>query len=247
MKFGIKLWSTNIDLIDQAKQTIDKKIFDYIELFIVPGTSISPFMIDVPYIIHIPHYKFGINIGDPLKKEYNVNIINECISWADKLDAEYLILHAEHGSMKSAKDVLYEVADSRLLIENMPKVGLNGEQMIGYLPEQIEELIDSFDIGLCLDLGHAIKASISLCVDYKEFIQRFLIFNPMIFHVCDGNFNTERDDHLNIESGTYDFKYFRKCICNNNSKLVTLETPRVNQLSIEEDIKNLGLLQSLWT
>lgn len=245
-KFGIKLFSTNTGLIDQTIQLIDEKIFDYIELFLIPDTQISPFIIDLPYVIHIPHDKFGVNIGEAGKKEYNLQKINEAMTWADELDARYMILHAGDGSMEHAADLIRELADSRLLIENMPKVGLDDENMIGYSPAQIMELIGDSEIGLCLDFGHAIKAAISLKIDFNEMMQGFLMMNPKIFHISDGNFNTEKDEHLNIGAGNYDFKYFKNCIYSSSSKLVTLETPRQNNLSLKDDIKNVDALRLLW-
>ena len=44
-----------------------------------------------------------------------------------RLNAKHLILHAGYGSMQHATDLLRGLSDRRLLIENMPKVGLNGE------------------------------------------------------------------------------------------------------------------------
>ena len=123
MKFGLKLWSINIDLIDQAVHLIDEKVFDYIELMVIPDSEIKPFLTDVPYIIHIPHEKFRVNIGDPAAKEYTMQMINESITWADQLNAKHLIFHAGHGSTRHATDLLCGLSDSRLLIENMPKVG----------------------------------------------------------------------------------------------------------------------------
>ena len=242
IEFGLKLWSTNIELIDQATHLIDEKIFDYIELFVIPDTQIKPFLIDVPYIIHIPHEKFGVNIGEVSKKEYSLQKINESITWADKLNAKYLILHAGHGSMKHATDVLREIADDRLLIENVPKVGLNDEPMIGYSPAQIEELIGDGDRGLCLDLNHAAKAAVSLGVGYKEYVQDFLVFDPKMFHISDGKLDTEKDEHLNIGEGDYGFEFLMSCIKKANSKYVTLETPRTILNSFEEDLKNLERL-----
>jgi len=244
IKFGLKLWSTNIELIDQAIHLIDEKIFDYIELFVIPDTQLSPFMIDVPYIIHIPHEKFGVNIGDASKKEYSLQKINESIKWADRLNAKYLILHAGHGSMKHATDVLREIADDRLLIENVPKVGLNDEPMIGYSPAQIEELIGGGDKGLCLDFGHAVKAAVSLGVDYREYVQDFLVFDPKMFHISDGTLDNEKDEHLNIGEGDYDFVVLMNCVNRSEFKYVTLETPRTNLDSFEDDLKNLGKLAS---
>jgi deoxyribonuclease-4 len=245
MEFGLKLWSINTNLIDQAVSLIDNKTFDYIELFVVPDTSVSPFKIDVPYIIHIPHEKFGVNIGDSTKIGYNLQKINECINWANELDAKYLILHAGDGSMETASNVLSEISDNRILIENMTKIGLNGEKMIGYSPDQISELINNTDMGLCLDFGHAIKASISLEIDYKNYIKDFLEFNPMLFHICDGDLKEEKDRHMNIGEGEFDMAYLLKCVEKNVSKYVTVETPRNDQSSLNEDIRNVSALRNI--
>jgi len=244
MKFGLKLWSINTDLIDQAVHLIDEKVFDYIELMVIPDSEIKPFLIDVPYIIHIPHEKFGVNIGDPAAKEYSLQKINESITWADRLNAKHLILHAGHGSVQHATDLLCGLSDSHLLIENMPKVGLGGEAMIGYSPAQIEELIEDIDIGLCLDLNHAVKAAVSLGVDYREYVQDFLVFDPKMFHISDGTLDNEKDEHLNIGEGDYDFGILMNCVNRSEFKYVTLETPRTNLDSFEDDLKNLGKLTS---
>lgn len=240
MKFGLKLWSVNTDLIDQAIHLIDENIFDYIELFVIPDSEINPFLIDVPYIIHIPHHRFGVNIGDATIKEYNLQKINESMAWADQLNAKYLILHAGHGSMQHGTDLLHELSDSRILIENMPKVGLDGEAMIGYSPEQIEKLIGDNDMGLCLDFGHAVKAALSLGIDYKEYVNDFMRFKPKVFHVSDGTLTEEKDEHLNIGKGEYDFGYFLQCVDDNPFGFVTVETPRNVQKSLDEDLLNIN-------
>ena len=242
MRFGLKLWSINTDLIDQAVHLINEKVFDYIELMVIPDSEIKPFLIDVPYIIHIPHEKFGVNIGDPEVKEYTLQKINESIIWADRLDAKYLILHAGHGSMQHATDLLRDLSDSRLLIENMPKMGLDGEAMIGYSPEQIEELIGDSDMGLCLDFGHAVKAAVSLGLDYKEYVEEFMGLEPRVFHLSDGGLSGERDEHLGIGEGEYDFKFLMGVI--DGGGMVTVETPRVLRGELGEDMKNLNIIKT---
>lgn len=242
MKFGIKLWSINTNLIDQAINLIDEKVFDYIELMVLPDSEINPFLKDIPYIIHIPHEKFGVNIGDPAAKEYTLQKINESIIWADQLNAKHLILHAGYGSMQHATDLLRGISDSRFLIENMPKVGLGGEGMIGYSPAQFEELIGDNDMGLCLDFGHAVKAAVSIGVDYKEYMNGFMRFEPKVFHMSDGMLSGERDEHLGIGKGGYDIGFLMGYIEKNNSALVTLETPRIRQ-SLDEDMENLYILK----
>ena len=245
IKFGLKLWSTNTGLIDSAIQLIDEKTFDYVELLVIPGTQRSPFSTGVPYIIHIPHHQFGVSIGDTSKKEYSLQKINESMAWADELDAEYLILHAGDGSIEYAANFLHEIADKRFLIENMPRVGPNGEKMIGYLSAQIKELIAGTDAGLCLDFGHAVKAATSLNYGYKDVINDFLKLKPKLFHISDGD-QTDKDDHLDIGTGSFDIKYFNYCIENNQSKLITLETPRGSQVSLDDDLENISILRSMW-
>ena len=240
MKFGIKLWSINTDLIDQAVHLIDEKVFDYIELMVLPDCEIKSFLIDIPYIIHIPHEKFGVSIGDPAAKKYSLQMINKSIDWADQLNAKHLILHAGYGSVQHATDLLHGLSDSRFLIENMPKVGLGGEAMIGYSPAQIEELIGDSDMGLCLDFGHAVKAAMSWGVDYKEYVQGFMGFEPKVFHISDGILSGEKDEHLNIGEGEYDFTYLLQCVNDNPFGFVTIETPRLNQKSLDEDIQNVN-------
>lgn len=245
MKFGLKLWSINTNLINQAINLIDEKVFDYIELMVIPDSKIKPFLVDVPYIIHIPHETFGVNIGDPAAKEHTQQIINESITWADLLNAKHLILHAGHGSMQHATNLLRGLSDSRLLIENVPKVGLGGEAMIGYSPAQIEELIGDGDMGLCLDFGHAVKAAVSLGMDYKEYLKGFMRLAPKMFHVSDGTLGEEKDEHFNIGEGEYDFKYLSQCIDDNPFGFVTIETPRLNQKSLNEDIRNVNKINAI--
>ena len=158
---------------------------------------------------------------------------------------KHLILHAGHGSMQHATDLLRELSDSRYLIENMPKVGLGGEAMIGYSPAQIEELIGDGDMGLCLDFGHAVKAAVSLGVDYKEYVQGFMELEPRMFHVSDGTLSEEKDEHLGIGDGEYDFKYLLQCIDDNPFGFVTIETPRLNQKSLDEDIQNVNKINAI--
>ena len=172
-------------------------------------------------------------------------MINESIAWADQINAKHLMLHAGHGSMQHATDLLRGLSDSRLLIENVPKVGLNDEPMIGYSPAQIEELIGDGDRGLCLDLNHAAKAAVSLGVDYKEYVRDFLVFDPKMFHISDGTLDNEKDEHLNIGEGDYDFDYLLRCVLSSASGLVTVETPRRYQGSLGEDLRNVLVLKDI--
>jgi len=100
-------------------------------------------------------------------------------------------------------------------------------------------------MGLCLDFGHAVKAAVSLGLDYKEYVQGFMGLEPKVFHMSDGTFSEEKDEHLNIGEGEYDFRYLLQCINDNPFGFVTIETPRVNQKSLDEDIQNLNKINTI--
>jgi len=237
INFGLKLWSTNQNVMKKAKDLIESDVFQYIELTPIPNTRITAFLKhELPYIIHITTERYGLNIGDTDKQNFNLKTINRCIDWANRLDA-----HPGFGLIDNAIKFLTNIDDRRILIENMPKIGLNNEKMIGYTPEQIKELANG-RFGSCLDLNHAIKAAVSLNKDYKRFITEFLGLNPKMFHISDGNLNNEKDEHLPIGEGDYDFEFLMSCIKRNESKYVTLETPRTDLNSVNEDVKNLERL-----
>ena len=231
-------------MLGMAKEFIRGGRFHYIELTPIPKTEISPFLkCDVPHIIHIPTEKHGSNIAERRKKSFNMKIIDECIEWADKLDATYLVLHPGFGLIDDAIEFLDGIGDKRILIENMPKVGLNDQSMIGYAPEQIVTLArDKF--GFCLDFGHAIKAAVSLNRQYKGLVEEFLKLNPRMFHISDGKLNNKKDEHLNIGHGDYDFKFLMNCVKKSGKEYLTLETQRTKLNSFDEDIENLEKLMS---
>jgi Endonuclease IV len=239
MKFGLKLWSTNQDMLPQAEQLIKDDLLQYIELTPIPGTKIETFLsYNLPYTIHITTERHGLNIADKEISNFNFKTIQNCIEWADQLKARYLVLHPGFGTFENAIEFLSYIDDKRILIENMPKIGISDESMVGYLPEEIEKLMDN-KFGFCLDLNHAIKAAVSLKLDYKEFIQKFIDLNPFYFHVSDGSLSNGKDEHLAIGEGKYDFNFLMKCIPSMPSKYITLETPRKNLKSFDEDIANL--------
>jgi endonuclease IV len=241
--FGLKLWSTNIDLIVQAKELIEDNVFQYIELTPVPGTELTPFLgMEIPYVVHVTTERYGLNIADRKKRGYNLKTINDCIAWADELDAMYLILHPGFGLMDDSMDFLGSVDEKRILIENMPKVGLGGESMVGCEPEQIKQLMDD-RFGFCLDFGHAVKAAVSLEVDYRELINGFMGLKPSVFHLSDGCSNTEIDDHKSFGEGDFDLDYMIRVLKKEDRPKVTMETPHSSGLI--GDVDNVNYLRVL--
>jgi endonuclease IV len=234
---GLKLWSTDAGLIPEVTRVFGEGLFDYIELLIVPGTDPAPFRdAGLPTVIHVTSERFGVNIADPAARDLSRALLASSLEWADLLGSEFLILHPGHGRPEDAGEFLDRVDDRRLLIENMPKTGMAGERMVGYDPAQVSALRRG-RFGFCLDLNHAIKASISLKKDYRALVREFLALGPSVFHIADGSLGSDRDEHLPLGAGEYDISFLKRCITGSGGGRVTFETPRL-QGSLAEDLAN---------
>jgi len=217
-------------------------MFQYLELTIIPDTDITPFIDrNIPFIVHMTPDIYGVNLGDCKAGDLNHRIIHLCCEWADQLKATYIILHPGFGNLDCVLGILEGYDDPRILIENMPKKGTCGEKMVGFLPDQIH-LICQEKFGFCLDLNHAIKAALSLKMDYRQIIEEFLLLHPTIFHLSDGSLHRQIDEHLSFGEGSYPLPYLMNCLKRQENPYVTLETPRASG-SLNDDLNNLKELQ----
>jgi len=244
IKIGLKFKSNELNLMDRIVSDI-QELVDYFEILLIPTElkDITKLNKDYHYVIHAPHFNYGVNIGDPEKREFNLEMIKESLEIADELDSKYVILHPGFGDSHSMEEILGEISDKRITLENMPKAGLHGGDCLGYSPDAMKHLLEKFGMKFCLDLGHAYKAGISIGENYKNLIQRFLDLEPSMFHLSDGNTDEEKDEHLSLGKGKFDLKYLVDCISKSRSKKVTLETPR--QRGFDEDKENILYLKNL--
>lgn len=242
-QFGLKLWSTNTQLLEPAAALVRQGRFQYIELSIVPGTESAPFQsYDLPYCIHITTDLHGVNIASRDSRAGSMKQIAECIGWADRLDAHHLILHPGVGKIEEALRFLRDLDDDRILIENMPRSGIHSEELVGYSPGQVQQLAGG-KFGFCLDLNHAVKAAFSLKVPYLSLIREFLELRPAMFHISDGHSTNGIDEHLPIGAGDYNMLALLRCVRDAGELPITLETPRVDLSSLSEDLVNLEAIK----
>lgn len=247
--FGVKIIAKNKNLLLKSLDLVDKELFDYIELLLTPEFTLTGEFIDklsnIKLILHAPHENYGVDLGNIKKKNLTIKTIKKSLEWQEKLNADHLIIHCGTGDLEVAKENLSIFKEYReIILENMPVVGINGEICLGYDAKTFEKL-NIHDFGLCLDFGHAIKASLSIGLNYREVISEFMRFKPKIFHISDGKLDREIDEHLNIGEGEYDFEFIREIIQKSENNYITLETPRYNQNSLDEDIKNLELISNI--
>ena len=142
-KIGLKLWSINENYLEEAQRLFNKGLCQYIELYVVPGRT-HEFLdmwtkLEVPYVIHAPHFEHGMNLASKECRENNKKLAEETFLFADKLNADYIIFHPGFsGEIKETLFQLKQLNDKRIVVENKPYYSLvNGIICNGYSVEDI--------------------------------------------------------------------------------------------------------------
>ncbi len=251
-KLGLKLWSINTnDYYREAKRLYAEGTFDYIELYIVPGTldTLSSWKaLNIPFIIHAPHFMHGFNLAKKEKEKSNFGIYREVKQFADELNALFIIFHGGiDGSIKETAGQLASFNEARALIENKPCVALpneiGGEFCRGCNINEIKFIKEAAKCGFCLDFGHAICAANSFELNIYEYCKRFLQFNPNMFHLADlDSINSPYDSHLHLGAGNLDFKQIFDMIPDRS--YVTFETVKNSKKNLNDFIEDIEWLRN---
>ncbi|MGN0197021.1 MAG: sugar phosphate isomerase/epimerase family protein [Candidatus Gastranaerophilaceae bacterium] len=243
-KIGLKLWSINTDYYyDEAIRLYKDGVFDYIELYVVPNSTDTTEKwkkLNIPFIIHCPHFAHGFNMAKVEKKESNLKIYKQVKMFADELSAKYIIFHGGiDGKVEETAKQLASFNEPRALIENKPMVALpnkmGGEFCRGYNPDEIRLIKEIAKCGFCLDFGHAICSANSQGKDIYEYCREFLQFEPCMFHLTDNkDITSPYDTHLHLGTGTLDIDKIKEMLP--NDAIVTLETDKNSKENLSDFI-----------
>jgi endonuclease IV len=219
MQLGLKLGSLNTNFTEDILSFYKAGYFQYIELFAAPESFDDTIeywkQFVMPTVIHAPHSFAGMNLSLPEEREGNKKKIQETLRFADVLKSEYIIFHSGlNGNINETISQLRPFIDSRCLIENKPMRGLNDEKCLGSTPEELVYILNELQTGFCLDFGHAICTANSLKKKPLEFINEFILLNPNMYHLTDGDYTGEYDSHLHYGKGTFPLKELLKMIPN---------------------------------
>ncbi|SKA92127.1 Endonuclease IV [Paucidesulfovibrio gracilis DSM 16080] len=246
---GLKLYSTNTDLLPDVRHAADVGLFSYVELYAVPGSyenCAAHFQnFPLPVTIHGPHFGHGVNISHPDFFSKNVELIRDARLFADLFDSPWIILHGGFGGTVAEvvrQGALFE--EPRLVIENVPKVGLDDQSCVGYTPEQVAIIAESQGFsGFVLDVGHAIYAANALKTDWKLFLQRFFQMNPVGFHLSDGDLSSVQDRHEGFGNGDFPLGEILQALPDN--AWVTIETPKDLSFGLRDFQRDMEKLRSI--
>ena len=243
INLGLKLGSKDIQYTDEILHYYEQGLFQYIELFTLCGTyadTISYWkQFDIPFGIHAPHSAAGLNLACVANRELNKNKIAEAVKFADALKAKYIIFHSgTNGMPNEVVTQLKPFADERFLIENKPIRGLDGSTCVGSIYGDLKLIIDGIGngCGFCLDFGHAICAANTLKREPFEFIKDLMRLNPRVYHLTDGDFQSELDSHLHYGAGSFPLKELLAFVPNGG--MLTNEAKRKEIKSLKEFLRD---------
>lgn len=247
IRLGFKLRTTDIKLGSEALGLYRAGVIDYIELYVVPGTYDSTIFkwksLEIPVVIHAPHTSHGVNLAVNGLRKSNILVYNEVKKFADTLSSMIIIVHSGcNGTINEVINQLELINEERVCVENKPLKGLRGEICQGSSPREFKKLFDAGVLkGIVLDFGHAVNAAFSLGIHHMKMIEDFMHFDPVLFHLSDGDTASEKDVHLHLGQGNFNIKEFIEIIPKN--RFLTLETPRDPSIGVADFLKNVSFLK----
>lgn len=247
-KFGLKLWSTNKNYIQEAERLYSEGVYQYIELYAEPGSykeNINLWQeLKIPYVIHAPHFLGGVNLAKREQAEKNVRLLAEAQKFAAVLKVDKIIVHpGVDGDINETARQLKAINDSRILIENKPYHALDdGLICNGTSPEEIRLVMKEAGVGFCLDIGHAICSAKAHGVNYIEYLKEFISLEPQMYHLADGDTNNFTDDHRHIGKGNFDLEIILSLLpCD---AMVTIETRKDLEGKLNDFVRDIEAIKS---
>lgn len=252
-KIGLKLWSCNIDYYDEAVRLYNQKIYDYIELYVVPDTldTLQKWKkLNIPFIIHNAHFAHGFNLAKRDHEKRNREIYEQTAHFADSLNAKYIIFHG--GIDGTAQETIRQLSafnEPRALIENKPFVALpnkmGGLFCRGATLEEISLIIEHVKCGFCLDIGHAICSANSQGKEPYAFLNELLKITPKMFHLSDiMDMAAIYDAHPHLGTGNLDIKRLKKEIFPEKA-IISIETYKDNKEKLDDFIQDAEYLNRI--
>lgn len=244
LKIGLKLWSTNDYYIKEAARLFEEGIYEYIELYAIPNSfdvySQKWEKLKIPYIIHAPHFKDGMNLAKKENFDLNMKLSKEAVLYADKLGAESIIFHPGiGGDIKETARQIKHLGDERIIIENKPYKAIGSDlNCNGYNIEEIDYIIKNCKVGFCLDIGHAVCSANAQNIDPFEYVSNFLELKPKMYHLSDGDINGIRDKHLHFGDGNFDLEKIISILPSNFT--LTLETPKNSKTDLNDFVEDVN-------
>ena len=244
MQIGLKLWSINTDFYyEEAKKLYNQGYFDYIELYVVPDTlnTLEKWKeLDIPFILHAPHFMHNVNLADKDKLKYNKSIYAQVEIFRQELNTEHTIVHAGmNGTINETIRQLQIIKPQNFLIENKPYLPplIPDYKCVGSTIAEIQKVLTELSCGFCLDIGHALCTANSLNLEPYAYLAEFQTLSPIMYHLSDGDIQSPLDQHLHFGEGNYNLKKIFSII--NPHAKISIETKKNSKENLNDFIEDI--------
>ena len=163
---------------------------------------------NVKVSIHAPYSDVNLAAFDPATRKYSIDLFLEIFEIASELDIDVVTIHPGHiGPIQSydkarveklTRKSLEEISSharefsTTIALENMPDM----RGTICRTADEMKRMLDSLDIRMCLDVGHA-----NIAGQMRELLDLGPQFSNVHVHDNDGT----KDQHLELGKGNIDF------------------------------------------
>lgn len=133
---------------------------------------------DLTYNIHLPTDVF-IAAANPNERRLAVDTFLQIIEITQILDPVTYTLHIDYSQCPGGESVwmAYAFKGLRTLLESGINPGLISVETLDYSPKLLKDILEEFNLSMCLDIGHMIVHGYDPCDVYQEFKKRISIIH----------------------------------------------------------------------
>src|SRR3989338_380128 len=247
IKFGLKIWSNNTQLFDEAIRRYKNSEFDFIELY--SNSTVPHDYAALEVLKQIP--VAAVHIGHLDKAGFHKFFLTDeqRPAWqmtrdlADFFHSPRIIVHpAITHTRESFLENIDKLNDKRITVESMPVMSPLGgpDRQFGASLQDLREIRARREI--CFDIAKSIKAAVYFKVPYQAFITRCInTLKPNYFHLSGGRVDNPVDEHIDLWEAGFDTSWIRgqlERIAKDYDIFLVFETPKAGE-GLENDIKNM--------
>ena len=169
--------------------------------------------------------------------------------YADLLGAEIIILHAgfnegEQYVIESAHQ-FKAFKEPRLAVENLPYFCSSTQKILhGTSPMEVKQIMEISGCQFCLDFSHAVCAANSYKRDIFADLKAYQALNPVMYHMCDGEWTSDKDEHRHYGDGNYPLAELLNNYTNPDT-FITMETGYGVPTAIQPWLDDITYLRAL--
>lgn len=212
-RFGLKLGVHEKELAAVAKTLWQEKQFDFLELYVLKNARVDQAEFwnwyDGVLVLHAPHSAGGFNFARSEMAADNAKTLELLDAFREQMNPAMMVFHS--GADGDIEETFRQVAALRreypelhsvMLLENKPRLGLNGEYCLGSSSEEMRKILTETECGFCLDVRHAFAYAAWAGLEWRGIIEDFAALKPRLWHAADGGINSNVDSHNHIGEGT---------------------------------------------